>query len=185
MIGAIVLLISAGAFGISLVAQAADHPVPLVGQTVPLIAQAQLKGPQIAVSARISRLGCNCGTRLSWLVYYVICTPGLVNISSIFDPTAISAAFAPTSDQQQQVVDFLRSRGLTVTSVAPNGLLIDARAALPLFKQPSVCKSTVTSWEHRIFYANATPPVIPSSLSSLILSIGGWTIARSCTRCRI
>jgi subtilase family serine protease len=105
-------------------------------------------------------------------------------LSSIFDPSypqyhqyltpdQFKQLFAPTSDQVQQVVSYLQSQGMTVTSVAPNNLLIDATATVSQVQQAfSVQINTYQAGNHT-FYANTTAPSVPTSISQLITSIGG------------
>ena len=81
--------------------------------------------------------------------------------------------FGPTPDQQQQVANYLHSQGLHVTSISPNGLLIDASATVA--QAESTFQVSINNYQlgTHTFYANASAPIIPSSLSSLIASIGG------------
>ena len=88
-------------------------------------------------------------------------------------PDQFNQLFAPTSDQVQQVVSYLQSQGMTITSVAPNNLLIDATATVSQVQQTfSVQINTYQAGNHT-FYANATSPSVPTSISQLITSIGG------------
>ncbi len=88
-------------------------------------------------------------------------------------PDQFEATFAPTPDAAQQVVSYLQSVGMTVTSVAPNNMLIDATATVT--QADSAFSTTINTYQlgSQVFYANATPPVVPASISSLIASIGG------------
>ncbi len=51
-------------------------------------------------------------------------------VLNFLSPQEFAAEYAPTAQDQQQVVDYLQHLGLRVTSVAPNGLLIDAEATV-------------------------------------------------------
>src|SRR5207245_5224796 len=65
------------------------------------------------------------------------------------------------------------SQGLHVTSISPNGLLIDANATVA--QAESTFQVSINNYQlgTHTFYANASAPIVPSSLSSLIASIGG------------
>src|SRR5205823_2636478 len=76
-------------------------------------------------------------------------------------------------DQQQQVANYLRGQGFDVTSISPNGLLIDANATV--VQAESTFQVAINNYQlgTHTFYANASAPTVPASLSSLIVSIGG------------
>ncbi len=105
-------------------------------------------------------------------------------LSEIYDPNSpqyhqyltpdqFDQLFAPTTDQLQQVISYLQSQGMTVTSVAPNNLLIDATATVSQVQQAfSVQINTYQAGNHT-FYANTASPSVPTSISQLITSIGG------------
>jgi kumamolisin len=105
-------------------------------------------------------------------------------LSDIYDPNSpqyhqyltpdqFNRLFAPTSDQVQQVVSYLQSQGMTITSVAPNNLLIDATATVSQAQQAFRMQINTYQAGNHAFYANTTPPSVPSSISQLITSIGG------------
>ncbi len=105
-------------------------------------------------------------------------------LSAIYDPQSpqyqqyLSSAqyeslFSPTANQVQQVVTYLQSQGMTVTSIAPNNMLIDASATVGQVDQAFSTQINNYQLNNQMFYANATPPVVPGSLSQLITSIGG------------
>src|SRR5439155_12199886 len=88
-------------------------------------------------------------------------------------PQEFADEFGPTPEQQQRVAAYLRQQGLTVTGIAPNGLLIDANATIA--QAETTFQVTINNYQlgSHTFYANAGAPTIPSSFSSLIASIGG------------
>ena len=88
-------------------------------------------------------------------------------------PDQFTQLFAPTPDQVQQVVTYLQSQGLTVVSVAPNNLLIDATGSVAQVQQSFHVQINHYQLGSHTFYANANPPSIPASVSQLIASIGG------------
>jgi subtilase family serine protease len=171
----VVLVIGVGVFSVNLIAHARpDARIPLTGQTVPLIRQAtELGGANGEQTLNLS-IGLQLRNQLE--------LTGLLN--SVYDPRSslyhhfltpkqFAAEFAPTADQQQRVIDYLRSEGFTVINVSSNGLLIDANATVAQVE--AAFGVTINNYKigPRTFYANANAPTIPSSLSSLIISIGG------------
>lgn len=170
-----VLAIGLGGWGISLVARATlGQRTALTGQTVPLVNHAQLLGATTGQQQLQLSIGLQMRNQQQ--------LEGL--LSGIYDPRSplyhhfltpqqFAAQFAPTQAEQQQVIDYLHSQGLTVTNVAPNGLLIDATSSVATAE--TAFGVTINNYHlgARTFYANANPPTIPSGLSSIILSIGG------------
>jgi kumamolisin len=105
-------------------------------------------------------------------------------LSAIYDPNSsqyhqyltpdqFNQLFSPTSDQVQQVVTYLQSQGMTVTSIAPNNLLIDATATVAQVTQAFNVQINTYQAGNHTFYANAATPSVPTSISQLITSISG------------
>jgi subtilase family serine protease len=169
------LLICASLLAIHMAARA-DQSTPKVlnGQIAPLVAQAQLlqatgPGQQLNLSLGLQPRNAAALNSLLSSLY----DPQLPQYHQYLTPDQFEALFAPTPDQAQQVVSYLQSAGMTVTSVAPNNLLIDASATVAQADQ--AFSTTINNYQlgNQVFYANATPPVVPAAISSLITSIGG------------
>jgi len=86
-------------------------------------------------------------------------------------------AFNPTVQQEHQVIAWLQANGLTVTHTYPNHLLVDT---LGTFSQVErllhiILNDYTTSLDRKTisFYAPATEPTVPGSVSSLVSSIVG------------
>ena len=105
-------------------------------------------------------------------------------LSALYDPQSsqyhqyltsdqFNALFAPTSDDAQQVVTFLQSQGLTVTGVASNNVLIDASGTVAQVQQAFGTQINNYQVGSHSFYANVTPPSLPSAISALVASVGG------------
>ncbi len=88
-------------------------------------------------------------------------------------PNQFNQLFSPTPDQVQQVVSYLQSQGMTVTSVAPNNLLIDATATVAQVTQAFNVQINTYQVGNHTFYANTGSPSVPTSISQLITSISG------------
>src|SRR5579875_1667024 len=178
---AIVMLaiIGAGIFSIALVARAqhptdADQLVQLKGQTVPLLGHASFvssASPQQQLALSIGLQWRNQQELTSLLAE--LYNPRSSLYHHFLTPQQFTAEFAPTADQQRQVVDYLHSQGLSVTHIAPNGLLIDATGTVA--QAESAFHVTINNYQvgTRHFYANANAPSLPASISPLITSIGG------------
>ncbi|HJT59599.1 MAG TPA: S53 family peptidase, partial [Ktedonobacteraceae bacterium] len=171
----VVLFVGLSVLSIALIARAKnDSPFVLKNQVAPLVSRAQLVGP----ASSQQQLNLSVGLQLRN-------QQELDNLlSAMYDPhssmyhhfltsEAFTAEFGPTADQQQQVKNYLQQEGLTVTHVSTNGLLIDATATVA--QAEAAFSVTINNYTlgSNSFFANANPPVIPSSLSSLIASIGG------------
>src|SRR6266705_3392989 len=146
----------------------------LSGHAVPLIQQAHL----VQNSNPTQQLNLSIGMRLRNSSDLDSLLSGIYDPNSsqyhhYLTPDQFNQFFAPTSDQVQQVVSYLQSQGMTVTSVAPNNLLIDATATVAQVQQAfSVQIKTYQAGNHT-FYANTASPSVPASISQLITSIGG------------
>jgi len=163
------------ALSIVFVAQAKENQrIALTGQIVPLVSKAHLIGSaqgqqelnlsvglQPRNQAELNALLSNQSDPHSPLYHRYL------------TPQQFADEFGPTAQQQQQVVDYLHQQGFSVTNVAPNGLLIDARGTVA--QAQAAFQVAINTYQSgtRSFYANASPPTIPASVSSLIVSIGG------------
>jgi len=169
------LLICASLLAISISARADQNsPKVLNGQVAPLVAQAQLlqttnSGQQLNLSIGLQPRNAADLNSLLGSLY----DPQSPQYHQYLTPDQFEALFAPTPDQVKQVVSYLQSAGMTVTSIAPNNLLIDATASVA--QADSAFSTTINNYQlgSQVFYANATPPVVPAAISSLIASIGG------------
>ena len=168
-------LIGLNVLSISLIVQARqDLRVVLSGQTVPLLKRARLVG---AASAQ-QKLNLSVGLQLRNQqelenLLSDMYNPRSVEYHHFLTPQMFAGEFGPTTQQQQQVEDYLTSQGFTVTHVSSNGVLIDASATVAQVGAAFQVKINNYTLGKNKFYANATAPVIPASLSSLIASIGG------------
>src|SRR2546421_2164883 len=127
---AVLALTGLSIMSIALVAQARqEQRIAVDGQNVPLMRQAHLLG---AANGQ-QELNLSIGLRprnsqeLDSLLNNLY-DPRSSLYHHFLTPQEFAAEFGPTQEEQQQVVDYLRQQGLTVSSVSPNGLLIDASA---------------------------------------------------------
>ncbi|MGI9057962.1 MAG: protease pro-enzyme activation domain-containing protein [Ktedonobacteraceae bacterium] len=171
----VLVVVGISAFSINIIAQARQAArVPVPGQTAPLVSHAQLLGAanggqQLNLSIGLQPRNQQELDNLLRNLY----DPSSSLYHRFLTPQEFADEFGPTADQQQQVVSYLRGQGLTVTSISPNGLLIDANASVA--QAQSAFQVAINNYKlgSRTFFANASAPTIPSTLSSLIASIGG------------
>ena len=170
-----VIVVGVGVFSLSLIARARqDSRNPISGQTVPLIGKAHLLG----TASGQQKLDLSVGLQMRNQQELNILLANLNNPHSALyhhylTPQQFAAEFGPTAAQQQQVVAYLHSQGFAVTRVSSNGLLIDASADVAQVEAAFAVKINNYQVGARTFYANATAPTVPSTVSSLIVSIGG------------
>ncbi|HVB21630.1 MAG TPA: protease pro-enzyme activation domain-containing protein [Ktedonobacteraceae bacterium] len=172
---AVLVVASASVISVKLMAQAKqDQPFVLQGQYVPLTAHAQVLG-----AANVQQqLNLSIGLQLRNQQELDNLLSEMYNPRSslyhhFLTPQEFNDEFGPTPDQQQQVANYLHSQGLTINSISPNGLLIDASATVSQVE--AAFRVAINNYQlgANTFYANATAPTIPASLSSLIASVGG------------
>jgi subtilase family serine protease len=155
--------------------RAGQNPRTLLsGHSVPLIQQAHL----LQATNLTQQLNLSIGMQLrnsSDLdsLLSAIYDPNSSQYHQYLMPDQFNQLFAPTSDQVQQVVSYLQSQGMTVTSIAPDNLLIDATATVAQVQQAFNVRINTYQTGNHTFYANTASPSVPTSISQLITSIGG------------
>src|SRR5438270_5454655 len=169
------LLVGTSLIAVSIAVHADPHQrVTLYGQAVPLVQQARL----LQAADANQQLNLSIGLRLRNQadldsLLSAIYDPQSPQYHQYLTPDQFNQLFAPTPDQVKQVEAFLQSQGLTVTGVASNNLLIDAAGTVAQAQQTFKTKINTYQLGSRTFYANATAPTVPGSLSQLITSISG------------
>ena len=106
-------------------------------------------------------------------------------LQNLYDPSSSSyhqflsvnqfaSEFAPTTDQQQAVINYLTSQGFTITQTYPNHMLIDFSGPQSLAERVfGVSINDYQSPDGRDFFANATQPSFPAYLASYVTNISG------------
>lgn len=170
-----VIVVGIGAFSISYIARARNEQnVPISGQTVPLLKSASYVGTASAQQQLDLSIGLKLRNQQELdSLLSAIYNPRSSLYHHFLTPQQFAARFAPTADQQQQVIDYLRGQGIAVSHVTSNGLFLDAQASVATVQTAFGVKINNYKIGPRQFYANANAPSVPSQLSSLILSIGG------------
>ena len=84
-----------------------------------------------------------------------------------------NARFAPSAQDEQAVVDWAASRGLTVTHRYPNRLLVDVEAPVSTIEKALAIEINNYQLGATSFFSNDQDPMIPNALSGIIRSVGG------------
>src|SRR5260221_10768112 len=170
-----IALLGFSVLSVAIIARAKqDSPYVLSSQTVPLVSRAQGLGAANAQQQLNLSVGLQLRNRqeLQGLLSDMH-NPQSSLYHHFLTPQQFAAEFGPTAGQQQQVIDYLRQQGLGIVHVSSNGLLIDASATVA--QAEAAFQVSIKNYQlgSNLFYANANPPIIPGSLSSIIASIGG------------
>lgn len=151
-----------------------SQPVALSEQVAPLVQQAHL----LQAAGSNQSLNLSVGLQLrnpdvldSFL--NALSDPLSSQYHQYLTPDQFNQLFAPTPDEAQQVATYLQNQGFNVTSIASNNLLIDATGTVAQAQQAFSTQINIYRLGTRTFYANASAPSVPSSISPLIASING------------
>ncbi len=153
---------------------AQNQPVMLSKQVAPLVQQAHLV--QAANASQPLNLSISLQFRNSDeldSLLNALSNPLSPQYHQYLTPDQFDQLFAPTPDEAQQVATYLQSQGLTVTTIASNNLLIDATGTVAQVQQAFSTQINIYQLGTRTFYANASAPSVPLSISPLIASING------------
>jgi hypothetical protein len=84
-----------------------------------------------------------------------------------------NARFGPSAEDEQKIVDWAQSAGLTVTHRFANRLLVDVEAPAGVIEK--VFSVTINKYQldDRVGFSIDRDPLIPSSLTGILSSIGG------------
>lgn len=100
-------------------------------------------------------------------------TPGSPWYHRYLTAADFTRLFAPGPEQVALLVSFLQSQGVSVQSVAPNRLLIDATATVAVAERAFRVQINEYTFARQVFYANAQAPSVPAALQSVLGSIAG------------
>jgi hypothetical protein len=100
-------------------------------------------------------------------------TKGSPNFHQFLTADEWNAMFAPAAQDEQAVVDWANSQGLTVTKRFPNRLTVDLQGSVATIEKAFGIKINAYQSGAQNFYSNDRDPVIPASLSKIVHSVGG------------
>src|SRR5271170_6950776 len=95
------------------------------------------------------------------------------NFKKYLSPEQWNARFAPAPEDEQAVVDWVTSQGLTVTARYPNRLMVDAEGTVDQIQK--AFNITINKYEvnGEVEFSNDRDPVIPGNLAGIIEYIEG------------
>ena len=100
-------------------------------------------------------------------------TPGSPEYRHFLTQEEWNARFAPSALDEQAVIDWARSNGFTVTQRYPNRLIVDVEAPVAVIENALHVTISSYTFEGYTYFANEHEPQLPSSLSTIIRSVGG------------
>jgi len=171
-----VLLVVVVGLGVGFLVEQAtmEHRTSLQGNVVPLVKDAHLLGP----TDPNQRLQLNISLKLRNepelnMMLTAIANPNSPDYQHYITADQFKQRYSPMPNQVQQVVAFLQSQGLTIKSISANNTLIDATCTVAQAEKAFSVQINNYQFKSLRFYANAEEPTVPTSISSIILSIGG------------
>jgi hypothetical protein len=100
-------------------------------------------------------------------------TKGSPNFHQFLTPDEWNARFAPAAEDEQAVVDWAKSEGLTVTRRYPNRLAVDVEAPAGVIEK--AFGVTINNYQvgDEVDFSNDLNPAIPASLSGILHTVLG------------
>lgn len=100
-------------------------------------------------------------------------TKGSPNFHKFLSAEEWRARFAPSAADEQKVVDWAQSQGLTVTKRYSHRLIVDVEAPAGVIEK--AFGVTINSYQlgHQVRFSNDRDPVLPSSLSGIVYNVQG------------
>ncbi|MGA7256920.1 MAG: protease pro-enzyme activation domain-containing protein [Terracidiphilus sp.] len=100
-------------------------------------------------------------------------TKGSPNFHQFLSADEWNARFGPSVEDEQKVVDWAQSAGLTVTNRFANRLLVDVEAPAGVIEK--VFGVTINNYQvdDEVDFSNDRDPVLPNSLDGIVFSVAG------------
>jgi subtilase family serine protease len=95
------------------------------------------------------------------------------NFHKWLTPEQVIARFSPEPQDEQAVVDWLTSQGLTITARYPNRLMVDAEGTVDQIQKAFNVKINRYEVNGEVEFSNDRDPVIPANLADTIQYIEG------------
>ena len=100
-------------------------------------------------------------------------TKGSPNFQKYLTPEEWNARFAPSPEDEQKVVDWVQSQGLTVTHRYANRLLVDVEGPVGTIEKAFGVTINHYQVDDEVDFANDRDPVVSSSLNGILYSVLG------------
>jgi len=98
---------------------------------------------------------------------------GSPNFHKFLTPEEWNARFAPSPEDEQKVVDWVVSQGLTVTHRYANRLLVDVEGPVGTIEKTFGVTINDYQVDDEVDFANDRDPVVPASLNGILYSVLG------------
>jgi len=100
-------------------------------------------------------------------------TKGSPNFHKFLTADEWNARFAPSPEDEQKVVDWVQSEGLTLTKRYPNRLLVDVEAPAGVIERAFGVTLNNYQVGDEVDFSNDRDPVLPASLSGIVHAVLG------------
>jgi Pro-kumamolisin, activation domain/Bacterial Ig-like domain (group 3) len=100
-------------------------------------------------------------------------TKGSPNFHQFLTAEEWNARFAPSAEDEQKVVDWATSQGLTVTNRFANRLLVDVEAPVEVIERAFGVNINNYQVGNEVDFANDRDPIVPFELSGILYSVLG------------
>jgi pro-kumamolisin-like protein len=100
-------------------------------------------------------------------------TKGSPNFHKFLSADDWNARFAPAVEDEQKVVDWAKSQGLTVTNRFANRLLVDVEAPAGVIEKAFGVTLNNYQYGEEVDFANDRDPVLPSGVAEVVTSVMG------------
>jgi len=100
-------------------------------------------------------------------------TKGSPNFHKFLTAEEWNARFAPSAEDEQKVVDWAESQGLSVTNRYPNRLLVDLEAPAGVIEKAFGVTINNYRVDDEVDFANDRDPILPASLSGIVYNVEG------------
>jgi subtilase family serine protease len=173
IMGLLLLIVGTGIAVKGGVAQA-DTPVALDSQVDPAISQSQL----VQTTPASQPLNISVGLQIRNSDEFdsllsAMYDPASPTYQQYLTPDQFTQDFAPTDDQVQQVESYIQGQGMTVTSVAPDNLLLDVQSTVAQAQQAFSVRINTYRSGQQTYYANSSPIRVPRRIRSLVTTVAG------------
>jgi hypothetical protein len=102
-------------------------------------------------------------------------TPGSPNFHKFLTPDEWNARFAPSVADEQAVLDWATSEGLTITHRYPNRLIVDVEAPVASIERSLRVTINSYAFQNYSYFSNEREPALPAEIAGIVHSIGGLT----------
>ena len=100
-------------------------------------------------------------------------TPGSPQFHKFLTADQWNARFSPTEEDEQAVMDWATSQGMTITHRFPNRLIVNVEAPMGTIERALQVRINYYQVDGYTYFANEREPVLPARVSHLIRDVAG------------